>query len=277
MPISINSSTGIQMNDGNTLSRAQSAGIIPDLLVEAGTLLQIKSGVSFDGDNGITTISDPSIRLVKGDNVYSKVAIINATGTWTVPTDITKGYAIVVGGGGNGGNGVSVTGGDTPGASNGGAGGLGGIAASFIPLVAANTMPATVGAATGTTTFFGISATGGTNGTPGTGAPGFTDGPPGTNGTSSTGNLLNGNISSIWPIPFLTANAYGVAKTSTPSMQAQASYNFSVPGGGVPGATTYATGNVYKPGAAGTGGVGSTISPGTAAGSGLPGAVIIFY
>jgi hypothetical protein len=275
MPISV-SPSGAQMNDGNTLSRGQTAALLPDQMVDTGSLLIIDGGISLSGDAGITSIADPSFSITRGDNVYTNYAVINATSSWTVPTGVSKGYVMVIGGGGSGGNGVSVPGSDSPGYSNGGNGGLGGIAASFIPLLAGNSMPATVGAATGTTTFFGISATGGTNGAPGTAAPAYTDGAPGTPGTSSTGNLLNGNIGSIWPIPFITANAYGVAKSVTPQMNTQGTYNSSVPGGGLPAGTLYGVGNTAKAGAGGTGGVGS-IGGGTPAGAGLPGAVIIFY
>lgn len=274
MPISV-SASGLQMNDGNTLSRSQSAALLPEQMIDTGSLLIIEGGINFSGDAGMTSTANPGFSLTKGDNVYTNYAVINATSSWTVPTGVTKGYVMVIGGGGNGGSGVSRPGSDSPGFSDGGTGGLGGIGVSFIPLVSGNSMPATIGAATGTTTFFGISATGGTSGTNGSDAPSYTDGVPGTPGTSSTGNLLNGNIGSIWPIPFITANAYGVVSTTTPTMNAQQSYNPNVPAGGYPGTTVYTVGNAYKAGAAGYGYV-SGISA-TPAGAGLPGAVVIFY
>lgn len=270
MPISINSTTGIQMIDGNTLSRSQSASVLPGRILDSGSLLTLKDGITFDGDNGVTITADPSIRFVKGDNVYTRVNVISATSSWTVPTDVTKGYVIVVGGGGSGGFGLR-TGGDSPVNLNGGSGSYGGAAASFIPLVAANVMPATIGAATGTTTFFGISATGGTNGTSATNFPAV-NGTPGTPGTSTTGNIQNGNIGSVWPIVWLAANSYAEAKTATTAMAGAAITN---PSTGYPVSTPYAISNIYRPGAAGTAGIGSVVS--TPPGAGLAGAVIIFY
>jgi hypothetical protein len=274
MPISINSTTGLQMIDGNTLSRSQSAAVLPGRIVDSGSLLTLKDGITFDGDNGVTITADPSIRFVKGDNVYTRVSVISATSSWTVPNDVTKGYVIVVGGGGSGGFG-NAGGGDTPYSYNGGSGGLGGAATSFIPLVAANVMPATVGAATGTTTFYGISATGGTNGTSATTISGGT---PGTSGTSTTGNIQNGNIGGVWPIISLAANSYAEAKAATTTMVAAASTNPSVPSGGYPTSTQYATGNIYRPGSRGAAGTASSPPAQTfAPGGGLAGAVIIFY
>ena len=276
MPISINSTTGTQMIDGNTLSRSQTAALLPDQLIDSGSLLTIKGGVTFDGDNGITTSADPTIRLVRGDNVYTRITVISATSSWTVPTDVTKGYVIVVGGGGSGGAGAA-QGGDTPGARNGGFGGLGGAASSFISLVAANVMPATIGAATGTTTFFGISATGGTNGTNGSVTLGIT-GTPGTPGTSTTGNIQNGNIGSVWPIASLSANSFGQAKISTTPMLVAGVTNPATSNGGYPTSTAYTVNNLYRPGAGGAAGTGTTVPVSTTpAGGGLAGAVIIFY
>lgn len=276
MPISINSTTGTQMIDGNTLSRAQTAGIFPQQVADSGSLITLLGGITLDGDKGITIAADPSIRLVAGDNVYTRVNVISATSSWTVPPQVTKGYVIVVGGGGSGGAGAA-QGGDTPGSRNGGSGGLGGAASSFIPLVAANVMPATIGAATGTTTFFGISATGGTNGTNGSVPLGIT-GTPGTPGTSTTGNIQNGNIGSVWPITTLAATSYGEAKNATRVMQSASVTNPWTGAGGYPTSTAYTVNNVYRPGAGGAAGTGSTVPVSTTpAGGGLAGAVIIFY
>lgn len=274
MPISINSTTGIQMIDGVSLTRSQSASVLPGRVLDSGSLLTIKDGITFDGDTGITIAADPSIRLVVGDNVYTRVNVISSTSSWTVPNDVTKGYVIVVGGGGSGGSGGN-QGGDTPRTVSGGFGSYGGAAASFIPLVAANVMPATIGAATGTTTFFGISATGGTNGTPGSLSLG-TNGTPGTSGTSTTGNIQNGNIGSVWPITNIATNAYGEAKLATTPMLVAGSTNPATTNGGYPTSTAYTVNNIYRPGAAGSAGVGSQFGP-TPAGQGLAGAVIIFY
>ncbi len=274
MPLSVNSTTGIQMIDGVSLSRSQSASVLPGRIVDSGSLLTLKDGITFDGDTGITIAADPSIRVVVGDNVYTRVNVISSTSSWTVPTDVTKGYVIVVGGGGTGGAG-GYQGGDTPRSVSGGAGGYGGAAASFIPLVAANVMPATIGAATGTTTFFGISATGGTNGTNGNLSTDI-DGTPGTPGTSTTGNIQNGNISSVWPITNIATNAYGEAKLATTPMLAAGVNNPATSSGGYPTSTAYTINNIYRPGSAGFGGQGSQFGT-TPAGGGLAGAVIIFY
>jgi hypothetical protein len=277
MPLSINSTTGTQMLDGNTLSRSQTAGLLPDQIIDSGSLLTIKGGVTFDGDNGITTSADPTIRLVRGDNVYTRITVISATSSWTVPTDVTKGYVIVVGGGGSGGAGGR-QGGDTPRTVSGGAGGLGGAAASFIPLVAANVMPATIGAATGTSTFFGISATGGTNGTNGD-LNNNINGTPGISGTSTTGNIQNGNIGAVWPLVSLDANSFGQAKDATAIMKNVNSVtNFPTTSGGYPTSTAYSIANIYRPGSGGSAGFGSQIPQTTTPpGGGLAGAVIIFY
>lgn len=244
MPISINSSTGTLMNDGNTLSRSQTAAILPDLLVDTGSLLQIKSGVSFDGDSGITTVSDPSFRLAKADNVYTKYDVISATSTWTVPSGVTKGYVIVVSGGNPGSAGTTTSDSfiaGTPGAR-------GSAVVSFIPLTPANTMPATVGAASGTSTFFGISAV--------------------TGGTSTPGNLFTGTVETVWPVNHISANSVGSAAVGATAMGKSTEYINSGPGG-----VLYNMGNTLRPGAGGQG----RLSQLGSASPGLPGAIIIFY
>lgn len=276
MPISVNPS-GIQMNDGNTLSRSQASGLLPNQLTDASSLLTIKAGLTFDGDTGITTSADPSFRLTKGDNVYTNFALINATSSWTVPPGVTKGLVVVIGGGGSGGSGFSV-GGDTPYSNAGGAGGRGGAGSSFIPLVSGNSMPAVVGGVTGTSSFFGIVATGGTNGSAAPTFQGAGAGAPGNPGTSSTGNFLNGQVSVVYPtvIDFVDANSYGVIDTFTPSLQTHAFTNTNVPGGGYAASTLYAFTDTVSAGAGGTPGTSSPFG-GSPAGAGRPGAVVVFY
>jgi len=273
MPISVNPS-GIQMNDGNTLSRSQASGLLPNQLTDASSLLTIKAGLTFDGDSGIFISTDPNFRLTKGDNVYTNFALINATSSWTVPPGVTKGLVVVIGGGGSGGSGFSI-GGDTPYSNAGGAGGRGGAGSSFIPLVSGNSMPAVVGGVTGTSSFFGIVATGGTNGSAAPTFQGAGAGAPGNPGTSSTGNFLNGQstlYSSV--IDFVDANAYGVLDTVTPVLQTVTFSNS--PSNGYPGATLY---NITDSVSAGAGGTPGTSSPfgGSPAGPGRPGAVVVFY
>lgn len=269
MPISV-SPSGIQMNDGNTLSLAQSAGVLPDVIVGTGSLLTVKGNITFDGDNGITTSADPTFRLAKGDNVYTNYAVINSTSSWTVPPNVDKGLVVVIGGGGSGGFGIR-TGGDTPVNRNGGSGSFGGAGASIIPLVAGNSMPAVVGSATGTSSFFGIVATGGTNGTSATPtAPGV----PGTPGTASNGTISNGSVATFASIiDFIDNNDYPILSTVTPALQ---SLLYTNPSAGYAAGTLYNITNIYSAGSAGTAGIGSPIVP-TPPGAGLPGTVIIFY
>ena len=273
MPISV-SPSGTQMIDGNTLSRAQTAALLPDVITDAGSLLTVKGAITFDGDDGITTSTDPSVRLTKGDNVYTNFALINATSSWTVPPGVTKGMVVVIGGGGSGGGGVW-QGGDTPYSNPGGAGGRGGAGSSFIPLVAGNSMPAVVGGATGTSSFFGIVAPGGTNGTPGTSSG---PGASGSSGVGSGGNFLNGILTTVFPavIDFVDANAYGVLNTFTPALQVQTFVNNNVPNGGYAGGTLYAFTDSVSAGAGGSAGSASNFTS-TPAGAGRPGAVIVFY
>lgn len=276
MPISV-SPSGIQMNDGNTMSLSQSAGILPDQIIDSGSLITIKAGINFDGDDGITTSTDPSFRLTKGDNVYTNYTVINATSSWTVPPGVTKGMVVVIGGGGSGGFGYA-QGGDTPLSRQGGAGGYGGVGASYIPLTSGNSMPAVVGAATGTSSFFGIVATGGTNGTS---ASSITPGVSGTPGSSSTGNFRNGSIGSgayTATTNYVSSNAYSTLKTVTPAIQAASIINFNTTSGGYPAGTLYQITNIISAGAAGVaGGASSPPAQTTSPGAGLPGAVIVFY
>lgn len=274
MPISV-SPSGAQMNDGNTLSRGQTAALLPDQMIDTGSLLIIDGGISFDGDKGILSALDPTFRVTKGDNVYTRVQVINATSSWTVPTGVTEGLVIVIGGGGPGGSGGFTGGGDQPRTYySGGNGGVGGAGMSYIPLTAGNSMPAVIGAASGTSTFFGISATGGTTG--GSASP-PTPGSAGTPGTSTTGNFANGSSSTTLSVfeNFTASNVFGTIKTVPAQLATAAhlnSYASSSPAG-YPAGTIYQLTNIYAAGAGGRGGDGNA----NPASAGLPGAVIIFY
>lgn len=126
---------------------------------------------------------------------FTNMTVFTSSGTWTVPSGVTKAKVTVVGGGGSfgssGGSGCTIT--------SGGAGGGGGAAIKVVTGLSGS-VTVTVGGAAGTSSFGAYcSATGGGNG--GNGGV-YTNGSPGGGGTGSNGSI---NITGIGGIGITTA------------------------------------------------------------------------
>ena len=117
------------------------------------------SGITVSGATGAVTVS------ASAGGINSQV--FTSSGTFTIPSGVTKLKMTIVGGGGNGGTGFNGTG-----FSSGSGGGGGGTAIKYLTGVTpGNTLSVTVGAATGTSSVASgtqsittVSATGGTSG-----------------------------------------------------------------------------------------------------------------
>ena len=128
------------------------------------------------------------------------IDVRTTTGSFTVPSGVTRLYIFAVGGGGGGGGAAQMS--SAPGTQySGGGGGIGGGALSSIPVTPGASISYTIGAGGvgtnttsangtngGTTTVDTISCTGGVGGF---GATTSSDGFEGANGTGSGGNLAN--------------------------------------------------------------------------------------
>jgi hypothetical protein len=217
-----------------------------------------------DGGTGLTSVGTSGNVLTSNGTAWTSAApaggfsnmqVFTSSGTFTVPTGITKVKVTVVGGGGNGGN-TSGTG-----TAQGGAGG--GAAIEYISgLTPGNTVSVTVGAAAGTSSFGAFcSATGGANGTEtsayNTGA-----------GTGSGGNFnVSGGIGGLGAL-----DAQNSSQRMSFGGMGPLGLGFGYPQDLVNAdATQPATGF----GAGGTGAAGSTT--GRSGSAGAPGVVIVEY
>lgn len=161
------------------------------------------SGVEYtpNGQGVPSTGSPISISQLRG--IFTQYRVVNyyaASTTFTVPTGITRIFAIVVGGGGNSGLRYAISANDpvTPPTytGTGGAGGFGGMAIVYQNVTPGAALTVTVGGYGGTSSFNGMTATGGGTGGNSTQTGGgdlpitYTTGATGANGTSSGTNYV---------------------------------------------------------------------------------------
>jgi hypothetical protein len=204
-----------------------------------------------------------AIKILTG---MQNITVFSSSGQFVVPDGVTSLYVAAAGGGGGGGEGYSST-------YNGGWGGSGGLATSYLSVTPAQEISFVIGAggagsnstngsAGGTTTVEAITCTGGAGGT---GANSTTPGTNGVDGVGTGGNLGPIGISTLLTILTIGQNmisdAYKIIPQVSKRPQGTSSttaISYSIDGIPLPGA-----GGMYEGGPSGTnnasGGVGGAV------------------
>jgi len=259
---SVTVAAGSGLSGGGTVTTSGTINI-----ANAGVTSNVAgTGISVSGATGAVTIANTGVTSLNGSTGaislsagFSNMEVFTSSGSWTVPTAVTKALVYVTGAGGSA---NSATG---SGNYSGGGGGAGGTAIGILTVTPGASITATVGVGSansngGNSTFSTLTGNGGTaNSNPGAGYA-----VPGVGGTASGGalNLTGGG-----------GSAGQVFTTFSPNFGGGGGGNSYWGGGGAGGYTGVATTN----GAANTGGGGGGAGVGAGGGTGGSGVIVIFY
>lgn len=226
---------------------------------------QAEAEAGTDNVKGMTPLRVKQSIAVLSPYPYKNATLFTSSGSWTVPTGITKAFVLVVGGGGGGAGNNSST---TPN-GNGGIGGAGyatltGLSGTITVTIGAGgagTNSTANGSAGGSSTFSTVTATGG--------AGGVSSGASGADGTATGADFTTvafGYLSYMFGYAIPNSTCFSIMKDQNGGRANASSSTAALP---------YTAGNAGAL-AAGARGSGETTNSSNATG-GVGGAVLIFY